>query len=474
MKGSADDVRNRRVWKMLLGLGAAVIEEASVEEQALIVKVRPKARERSRCPYCRRRCPGYDQGDGSKRWRALDFATSLVYLEAPAPRVSCKRHGVVVAAVPWARHDSSFTVAFEDQVAWLTVNTSKKAVAALMRINWRTVGWICERVMAEGQAKRDLLAGLKRIGIDEISTAKGQRYMVVVDDHDTGRLVWAHPGRDKETVYKFLDALGEQRCGQIELVSCDDADWITRPIKERCPGALVCLDPFHIVKAAGEAVDEIRRGVWNDARRAGQAQTAKDIKGSRFALAKNPENLTERQQAKLASIQQLNAPLFRAYLLSQQLRAVYQLPPKQALQLLDAWLKWARRSRLEPFRKLAKRITAQRAMVEAAINHKLSNARIEKANTQIRLIMRRGFGFHSPWPVIALAMLPIRSTFHPTSPQLSSVPTSLRLARQSSWPQCRGISRSLTRHIGCATCSSPTRRQRWRSGRRCPIRPSCF
>ena len=94
----------------------------------------------------------------------------MAFVEAQAPRVCCRRHGVVVAAVPWARHDSRFTRAFEDQAAWLAVNTSKTAVA-LMRIAWRTVGGICERVVAEAQREVDLLAGLRRIAIDEISRA---------------------------------------------------------------------------------------------------------------------------------------------------------------------------------------------------------------------------------------------------------------------------------------------------------------
>jgi transposase len=86
----------------------------------------------------------------------LDLGTSFAYLEAEAPRVSCKVHSVVVAAVPWARHDSSFTRSFEEQVAWLTVHTSKTAVSELMRIAWRSVSWICQRVAAEAQAQRDL------------------------------------------------------------------------------------------------------------------------------------------------------------------------------------------------------------------------------------------------------------------------------------------------------------------------------
>jgi len=200
--------------------------------------------------------------------------------------------------------------------------------------------------------------------------------------------------------------LGEERCKQLELVSCDDADWITRPISERCPNAAVCLDPFHIVKAATLALDEIRREVWNEARKAANKQLAKDLKGARFALWKKPEKLTERQQAKLAFIQQLNAPIYRAYLLNEQLRQIYHAASlEDALELLDGWLKWARRCQLKPFVKLAKRITQQRTKVEAALRHRLSNARVEQVNTQIRLIQRRGFGFRSEDAVIALAML---------------------------------------------------------------------
>lgn len=233
-------MRRRSVWKKLFGLGRAVVEDVWLDDDgSLVLAVRAIAREQDRCPHCRRRCAGYDWGEGRRRWRALDVGTTFAYLEAEAPRVSCPRHGVVVAAVPWARHDSSFTRAFEDQAAWLAVQTSKTAVSQLMRIAWRTVGWICERVTAEAQAQRDLMAGLKRIGVDEVSIRKGQRYLTVVVDHDSGRLVWVAPGRDRATVEKFLDLLGDQRCKQIKLVSCDMASWITGPIGERCPNASV-------------------------------------------------------------------------------------------------------------------------------------------------------------------------------------------------------------------------------------------
>jgi len=229
---------------MLLGIERAVVEDVRVELEAVVVSVRPKSREKYRCGVCARRCPREDCGEGRRRWRALDLGTTFAYLEADAPRVYCKHHRVVVAAVPWARHDSRFTVAFEDQCCWLAVNTSKKAVAELMRVTWRTVGSICERVADEAIAQRDLFAGLKRIGIDDFSHRKGHRYLTVVVDHDTGRLVWAAPGRDRKTVEKFLDLLGKERCGQLELVSCDMAESIALAVADRCPNAVRCVTHF--------------------------------------------------------------------------------------------------------------------------------------------------------------------------------------------------------------------------------------
>ena len=203
-------MRGTRVWACLLGLARAVVEDVWIgEEGEVVVAARPGWRQRDRCGVCRRRSPGFDLGDGRRRWRALDLGTTLAFVEAEAPRVRCRRHGVVVCAVPWARHGSRFTRCFEDQTAWLAVNTSKTAVAELMRVAWRTVGGICERVCDEAQREVDLLGGLRRIGIDEISHRKGQRYLTVVVDHDSGKLVWAAAGRDRKTVERFFDQLAK-------------------------------------------------------------------------------------------------------------------------------------------------------------------------------------------------------------------------------------------------------------------------
>jgi transposase len=274
-----------------------------------------------------------------------------------------------------------------------------------MRTSWRSVGSILERVCAEARRRVDLLDGLKRIGIDEISHRRGQRYLTVVVDHHSGRLVWAAAGRDARTVHAFFDALGEERCKEIELVSCDMASWIAGPVAERCPQAERCVDPFHVIALATDALDQVRREVWREARRLGNMTLAKDLKGARFCVWKNPENLSTRQQAKLAVIQKTNGPLYRAYLLKEQLRQLYRVSAKDAAELLDRWLAWARRCRLPPFVKLARTIKAQREGILAAVQHGLSNARVEQLNTQLRLITRRAFGFHSADALIALAML---------------------------------------------------------------------
>ena len=400
-------MRSMMLWARLLGLVRAVVEgvEFDEAEECVVVSVRPRKGAKRRCGRCGKRCPGYDRGDGRRRWRALDLGTIRAYVEADSPRVRCSEHGVIAAQVPWARHGAGHTYAFDDTAAWLVTHCSKSAVRDLLRIAWRTVGSIVTRVVVDAEAGTDRFANLARIGIDEISYKRGHKYLTVVVDHDTGVLLWAHPGRDKETLDKFFVRLGDDRCAKITLVSADAAEWIAVVVAARCPNAELCLDPFHTVQWATKALDEVRREVWNAARRDGQKAVAKELKGARYALWKNPADLTERQGAKLAQIAETNQRLYRAYLLKEQLRQVFALKGAAGIALLDRWLKWARRCRIPSFVKLAKSITEHRRGIEAALSHGLSNARVESVNTKLRLLTRIAFGFRSPEALVALAML---------------------------------------------------------------------
>ncbi len=373
------------------------------DELGLVAYVRRKARGRHRCGLCRRRCGRYDEGDGPRFWRTLDLGSVRAYLVGEAPRVRCPIHGVIVAEVPWARHGARFTREFDDQASWLAVHVSKSTLAELMRTSWRSVGRMIARVFAERDTV-DRLDRVTTIGIDEVSFRKGHRYLTVVVDHVSRRVLWCQEGRDEATLERFFDLLGPERSKRIALVSADAAAWIGNVVRRRCPGATLCLDPFHVVSWATEALDQVRRQVWNQARTSGHSTEARTIKGARFVLWKNCPDLTKRQAAKLAQIATTNKPLYRAYLLKEQLRIVFAQPLHIALELLDHWLTWARRCRLPPFVRLARTITAQRPGIVATLRFGLSNAVVEALNNRIRLFTRIAFGFHSAQPLIGLVM----------------------------------------------------------------------
>lgn len=419
-------MQESRVWRALLGLENTVVEAVEFDEDdaVIVVHVRPTASRRGRCGRCQRRSPGYDGGDGRRRWRALDLGTVQAFVEADAPRVRCRRHGVVVASVPWARHDAGHTRDFDDQVAWLATVTSKTAVTSLMRVAWRTVGSIVARVWADTGGAVDRLEGLRRIGIDEISYRRGQQYLTVVVDHDTGRLVWAAPGNSAATLRSFFDALGPARSAAITHVSADGADWIAVVVAERIPNAVPCADAFHVVQWATAALDQVRLEAWRRARAAARSEPkrgrgrprldaparpastlATGIKRSRYALWKNPEDLTDRQHAKLAWIATTDPRLYRAYLLKEGLRTIFQLPYDDAVEALDRWLAWARRCRIPAFTALARTVKRFRQVILNAIAHRLSNALIESVNAKIRLITRIAYGFKNVDALIGLAML---------------------------------------------------------------------
>ncbi|WP_327241578.1 ISL3 family transposase [Streptomyces sp. NBC_01320] len=410
-----------RIWKRTLTAEHTVVEGVRIDEneQCVVVSVRPDTRRRQRCGRCRRPAPWFDAGRGRRRWRDLDHGVMRVFLEADAPRVDCRRHGVTVTAVPWARHAAGHTYAFDQQAAWMAAECSKSATAQLMRTSWRTVGAIVERVVADRDRAVDRLARLWRIGIDEISYRKGQKYMTVVVDHDTARVVWMSDGHGKDVLHRFFDALGAERARTLTHISADGAGWIAEVLLDRAPGAIRVMDPFHVVAWATEALDAERRASWNRARRElGDRDRARALKDSRFALWKNADDLTDRQAAKLTWIAATDPRLHRAWRLKEALRAVFALAksrPTAALRALDRWIGWARRCRIDVFVDLQRKIMRRYEAIRSALATGLSNGLIESTNTKTRLIIRRGFGFHSADAIIALVMLTLAGP-RPTLP----------------------------------------------------------
>jgi transposase len=419
-------VRTASVWGALLGLSDALVEHVELDPDGAGITAHVRVRKGAalRCSRCLRRAPRYDQGVGRRRWRHLDAGALRVWIEADAPRITCRACGVCVAHVPWARAGAGHTYDFDQQVAYLATHTSKATVGQLIRIAWRTVGAIIARYWRDVEDCFDRYAGLRRIGIDEIAYKKGHRYLTVVVDHDTGRLVWAGLGRESATLQEFFEQLGPARCAQITLVSADAARFIARAVTANLPHAVQCADPFHVVAWATEALDFVRAQAWNAA--AGRSKDtvltrqrssgdAKRLKNSRMALWKNPQNLTEKQRATLAWIATTDPRLYRAYLLKEGLRYVFKIKGTEGKQALDQWLAWAARCRIPAFIDVARRINTVRASIDATLEHGLSNALIESVNTKIRLITRIAFGFKDPHALIALALLSLGG-YQPTLP----------------------------------------------------------
>lgn len=391
------------------------------EKKRVVATVRPKAKAKNQCGICRRRSPRHDNGKGLRQWRALDLAMTECYLAAAAPRVKCRDHGIVVAHVPWAQHHAGHTRTFDQLVAWLATETSKTAVTQLMRITWRTVGSIIARVFDETTATLDPVAGLTRIGIDEISYKRGYRYLMAVTDHDRDRLVWMGEGRDTAALQPFFDLLGTERAKQITHVTADGAEFITRSIAANCSNDVIqCADPFHIYRWASDAMDEVRKQAQRDAAttdpKPRRGRPRKDappqpeprlpaLKKARRALWKGAEHLTPKQQVKIDWIARTDPNLYFAYQLKEALRTVLQLDFHDACEALDDWMEAAADSGLPPFEELAKRIRIHQGTILNAIKAGLSNARAESMNTKIRLLIRKGFGFHHADAIIALAML---------------------------------------------------------------------
>jgi transposase len=414
------------IFRGLLGLEHTAIENVKLDPVgALVIEVRPMAGRRHRCGRCRRRCPRYDAGAGRRRWRTLDHGTTMAFLEADAPRVRCQVHGVVVAHVPWAAHGAGHSHTFDQHIAWLVVHMSKTAATELMRVAWRTVGAIVERVWdrledEHGGRAGAGLDGLSRIGIDEISYRRGHLYLTVVVDHDTGRLVWAEPGRDRATLHRFFDHLGPGRTAAISHVSADAASWVREVVLERVPQSVQCMDPFHVVKWANEALNSVRTTAWRQARAAGATRrngyqrgvqrrdstaAARELRDVRYALWKNPENLTTSQQQRLGWVAATHPVLWEAYRFKEGLRLLMKIRGRAGIEALEEWLDQARGSGIDPITNLVTRIEAIRDLIENTLTHGMSNALVESTNTRIRLLTRIAFGYHSPQPLIALAML---------------------------------------------------------------------
>jgi transposase len=341
-------------------------------------------------------------------WRHHDMGRWRLEVRARLRRLWCPTHGVRTEGVPFARPGSRFTTDFESLVAWLATRTDKTAITRLVRVTWRTVGRIIERVVAD-ELDPGRLDNLFEIGVDEISWRKHHKYLTLVANHRTGKIVWGAQGKSAKTFDGFFNELGKARSAQITAVSMDMGPAFVKSVRKEghAPKATICYDPFHVVKLATDALEKVRRAHWRVLWDLNERELARKFKGARWALLKNPEDLTVRQAAILTQIRRSAKKLWRAYQLKEALRAVFShdVTATEADELLRRWCSRAQRSRLEPFITTGRTIRQHRKGILAAIELGINNGRMEGLNNRVRLIARRGFGFHTAQAALALIML---------------------------------------------------------------------
>jgi len=398
------------VWDEVLDTEHAVVVRTYIEqwprkdrrpEKVLVIVVEPDEETRNRCPRCGQR--GKPVEHDVVRWRTLDVHGKRTFLEADLPRIQCREHGKVTAAVPWARHDDRFSKPSGEFAAWKAAHMPWTRAAGELRITWEALANITARVAAAAAAGQDRLQDLRRIGIDEKSWGKGAgKFLVIVTDHDTSRVVWVAQGRCQATVRQFFADLGEDRARLLTHVSADGAEWIHPVVREKAPQADLCLDAFHVVKWANEKLDDLRRRLAGELRAAGRGDEAATLGGGMWALRKDQRKLTPGQRGTLAQIAVVNKPLYKGYLIKEQIREAFKVKGSSGKMLMTGVTAWAHRCRIPEFTKLAKTLSRYKPAIHATLDGGPSNGRAEALNSQVNALITRARGFRSAAALIAM------------------------------------------------------------------------
>lgn len=385
------------------------------------------------CPHCAAPAQGVHDRL-SREWRHLDFFQFEAWLHAEVPRVTCSACGKTSQIdVPWAREGSGFTALFEALALSLCQELPVRQAAALLRCSDKQLWRRIEHYVSQARALEDM-SQVKIVGIDETSLRKGQNYITVVHDLDLKRLLFACEGRDHQVVVDFADDLkahgGDPE--QIKHVCQDMSAAYAKGVAAALPQAQISYDRFHVIALANEAMDGVRRQEMST-----QPQTVKDaladndrklLKSLTWGMRRNPQDWSVKQTNAMYWLQRSTLKSARAWRLKMALRAVYakatqQNSAVQAKADLLGWISWARRSRLEPFKKLAATLKQRLDGVVRGMLDNRSNAYVEAMNGLLQQAKRAARGFRTASHFIAIAYLRMSKLKHlPSNPLLPAMP----------------------------------------------------
>lgn len=298
-------MRVTTVFNRMLGLEGTSVSGVSFGGEGMIVAIRPR-RKRHFCP-CGEPGVGYDHH--RRRWRHLDAAGTRIWLEADIWRVDCGRCGRVrTEEVPWARPGARLSRDLEDVIAWLAQRTDKTSICELLRVSWRTVQSVVERVV-DDHLDDSRLDNVFNLGVDEISYKRGHQYLTIIADHDTGRVLHVAKGRGHSQLNGFFEELGSERCHQVKAISMDMATIWQKPCADHIPQAAICFDPFHVIRWANQALDAVYTTMSRDS----SGRTITDWRKTRYALRAGAENLKDDHHNLIRQLRRTRYALWRAW-----------------------------------------------------------------------------------------------------------------------------------------------------------------
>ena len=357
---------------------------------SILFRVRPKAK-MVRCF----RCKSYRvirRGVSERRLRTLPIGFKPVWLLVETPRVQCFACGCLRRIrLGIAAPRRGYTYAFERFVLALTKVMTLKDVSRLTGIGWDCAKDILKRHLARRFAQRPL-GKLRYIAIDEISVRKGHKYLTLVMDLQSGAVVFVGEGKSAKALVPFWQDLHKTRA-KILAVATDMSAAYIGAVLENLPGVPLVFDHFHVVKLMNEALTQVRRNLYHELR---DVMSRKVLKGSRWVLLKNPENLNlERDEAKqLQEALRLNEPLAAAYYMKEDLRQIWsQVSKSEAKAVLNSWISRALSSSIEPLMRIGKTLSAYAFGILNWYDHPISSGRMEGTNNKIKVMKRMAYGY---------------------------------------------------------------------------------
>ena len=385
------------------------------------------------CPHC----AALDQGVHdrlTREWRHLDFFQFEAWLHAEVPRVACSACGKTGQIdVPWAREGSGFTALFEALALSLCKELPVRQAAALLRCSDKQLWRRIDHYVTKARALDDM-SEVGIVGIDETSLRKGQNYITVVHDLQTKRLLFACEGRDHQTVVDFcadLKAHGGDP-DQVNHVCQDMSAAYAKGVALALPHAQISYDRFHVIAMANEAMDGVRRQEMSTQPRAVKDALGdndrKLLKSLTWGMRRNPQGWSGKQLNAMHWLQHSTLKSARAWRLKMALRAVYAKAAQEnrgelAKADLIGWISWARRSRLEPFKKLANTLKQRIDGVVRGMLDNRSNAYVEAMNGLLQQAKRAARGFRTATYFISIAYLRMSKLKHlPANPMQLAMP----------------------------------------------------